>query len=138
MTAIIQKFKEARQFVAKERVFEALNMTHFMAWAITMLLDPRILQVFSGFKLSPNLYGALFFILFLTSLYGLGASRLSRSVAALTMSVGASVWLLMSVEFWLSYPPASPWMFYYPFLAIATYIFAQDIEKECKKWGKNV
>lgn len=138
MTAIIAKVSRARAFIVKERVFEAFNMIHVMAWAITMLLDPRIFKLFPGFTAPAWAYGSLFAALFIFSVIGLGTSRLSRSIAALNMSASAIVWLLMSVEFWLSYPPASPWMFYYPFLAAMTYIFAQDIEKECKTWGQNV
>lgn len=136
MTTLVAKVTRVKTFVIKERICEAINAVHFFAWAVTAALDPRFLKLFPGFTAEPWMYASLFSALFVFSIVGMFHNSLCRRIAAVTMSFGAAVWILLSVQFWRSYPPATPWMFYYPFLAFTTYAIAQGIEKECKKWGR--
>lgn len=129
MITMIRAMYEAKDFVIKERIIECINIAHCFAWAAVFLADPRMMVHFNGFSTLSGAYGAVFVFLLLMTLWGL----FNRHVAAIAMSLSASLWAVMSVKFWLSFPPANEGMFYYPVLTILTYAMAQVIEKECKK-----
>ena len=146
MTTLTVKVARFKTFIMRERICELFNMVHFAAWSATMVFDPRILQLFSGFTAPNWVYSLIFIVLTFTSIIGMYSTKACRALAAGCWAprrplrwpgpgAVAGRWAL-GIIFWQSYPPFSPWMIYYPAIAFLTFWFARDIEKEYKQWGR--
>ncbi|SUA63202.1 Uncharacterised protein [Oligella urethralis] len=123
----------------KDNLTDFVLINFYLIWSIILIVDPSflLLDVYSGFKFSREVYIGIFLSLFLFSLIGSDECIRSKYLTGFVMMVGSVAWLMTSFSFVLAYPPLNPHMLTFFILAWVCLIRGISTIEEAKKELKN-